>query len=138
MNTGENKIYYPAAHEKVIACGACDDKGARTNYSNGGKELNVVAPGNNIATTTMRSRGDNNGDYTLSFEGTSAATPHVAALAALLISKYPKLRTEPNTVCQIISTSADQTRNGNSRNNHIGHGRINVEAAFKEAATRGL
>lgn len=136
MNSGEDKIYYPAAHQYVIACGACDTTGARAGYSNGGKELTVVAPGNGITTTTMRSRGDNNSDYTTSFGGTSAATPHVAGLAALLISKHPKLRDEPDTICQIITTSADETRNGNNRNTDVGHGRINVKAAFEEAARR--
>jgi hypothetical protein len=47
-----------------------------------GAAIDVAAPANNIATTTL------NSGYTLSFSGTSAATPHVAGLVALYIATH--------------------------------------------------
>jgi subtilisin family serine protease len=61
--------------------------------SNVGPELDLLAPGVKIQTTVNRQLPglDASGPYTTSFHGTSAATPHVAAAAALLLSISPDL-----------------------------------------------
>jgi subtilisin family serine protease len=79
-------------------------------------------------TPSISSDGEN---YTLSFGGTSSATPHVAGVVALLLSHNPKL-----TVAQIteaIQMSADQVEGGFS--NHCGAGRINALASLKYVKT---
>jgi subtilisin family serine protease len=82
------EISFPATHRRVLAVGASDQNDQRKQpvsadtspwHSRYGPELNVVAPGV-IPWTT--SDGGGTGD----FWGTSAAAPHVAGLAGLLMS----------------------------------------------------
>lgn len=108
MNDNARVIHYPAGHPSVIACGACntfDDRCHPNDWgtgegSNYGDQLSVVARGVAIPTTDLSGAGGWNsapspaGDYTDSqgFQGTSSATPQVAALAANLMSRFSALR----------------------------------------------
>jgi subtilisin family serine protease len=83
------RVEYPASHSAVIAVGATDDADRRKQatsleeepwHSRYGRELSVVAPGVIPYTTIAKS------PFYLDFRGTSAATPHVAGLAGLLLS----------------------------------------------------
>ena len=59
-----------------------------------------------ISTTDIRgARGYSNTLHTGSFNGTSSATPHVAAAAALILSVNPKLK--ESDVRRIINETAD-------------------------------
>lgn len=108
-----------------------DIQGAGGYNANGG-------PVNNWACVNYPSAGDAAGDYVTIFNGTSAATPHVAGLAALLFSQYPAL-TSPQ-VRTIIERTAEKVGgvayadtpgypNG-TWNQEMGHGRINVLRAL--------
>jgi len=119
-NSDVGTVRYPASHQNVIACGATDKDNNRVEKANGftwgssyGNELSVVAPGVDIPSTdpqddapgAIRGEDDSiNGPYTLTFWGTSAAAPHVAGLAALLLSKFPYLT--PSAIRTIIERTA--------------------------------
>jgi hypothetical protein len=146
-NDNENSVAYPARLSEVIAVGAsspCDERkspsscdGERWWGSNYGPELDVIAPGVLINTTDISSfRGYNaaSGDYTSTFNGTSAATPHVAGLAALVLSANPSLT--PDRVQQIIQDTADDIGSP-GRDDQTGYGRINAHQAILRAKSLG-
>lgn len=80
-NEGE-EVVYPASNADVIAVGT-------TEVLNHGEALDVVAPGDAILTTC--GVGVKPEEYCNYFEGTSAATPIVAGVAALILSAQPNL-----------------------------------------------
>jgi subtilisin family serine protease len=104
---------YPATHPHIIACGATDMLDARAGFSNFGTRLSVMAPGVNVPTTTVVGTGDlgefgatGSQDYVAGFWGTSAAAPHVAGLAALILSVDGTLSSDD--VRDIIEGTADK------------------------------
>lgn len=113
-----------------------------------GADLDVVAPCLEIPTTDrLGAFGYSATDYTLGFNGTSAATPHVAGLAALILSLRGDLANE--SVREIIERTCDKIspstytysivphkRNG-TWSEEVGYGRINVERALTFACSYG-
>ena len=78
--------YYPAAHEGVLGVMALGKSGdSLYTTSNYGGAYDIVAPGENIYTSTTAVGTVSNYDY---FSGTSAASPFVSVAAALLKLRY--------------------------------------------------
>ncbi len=101
--------------------------------SNWGPEVDVVAPGVHIYTTDiMGGGGYGSGNYIPGFNGTSSATPHVAGVAALVLSVDPDLRSWE--VEDLIKLTADDLGAG-GRDEQFGFGRVNARRAL-EAASR--
>ena len=67
-----NPKAYPAAYPPVVAVGAIGPEGARTEFSETGEFLSVVAPGQDIAGLSRTGRGH------VQDSGTSYAAPFVA------------------------------------------------------------
>jgi serine protease len=115
-------VSYPGADPGVIAVAATDSADAIAYYSNQGSYVDVAAPGSNILSTVPEA----NGSYA-SYYGTSMASPHVAAVAALL-KGYDNALT-PDQIEQAIETSAvDLGTPG--KDTDFGYGRIDAAAAL--------
>lgn len=137
-NDGMNKVSYPAKFKKVIAVGSTDWNDVRAPYSNGGNDLDVVAPGGR-----MDKYHDLGGIYSTmptydvylttqfsysqgydQLQGTSMAGPQVAGLAALLFAQAIPGRDNAAIRSIIESTTDDLGASG--FDNSYGHGRVNV------------
>lgn len=168
-NDNGNISYPANSNPDIIATGAMSPCGERKNLSscdgetswgsNYGSELDVIAPGVLIPTTDRQGNagynptqplhttaGGNkitsdysNQDYTVWFNGTSSATPHVAGLAALILSVNPSLTQDQ--VRDVIESTCTKVGNYNyanvqGRNNgtwddEVGYGCINAFAALQ-------
>ena len=114
-----NEPDYPAAYGPVVAVAATDRYDRRASFSNYGSYVDIAAPGVSVYSTVLgRSYGYMN--------GTSQASPHVAALAGLLAAQG-RTRTEINS--RIFSTAKDLGTAG--RDPYYGVGRINASAAVR-------
>jgi len=90
---------------RKIANQSIDEPPLTDYYWYHGKKIYVVAPGTEIPTTDLLgTSGYDKSDYTMNFAGTSAACPHVAAVAALILSVNPNLTGKK--VNQIIQSTA--------------------------------
>jgi hypothetical protein len=87
-NDGCDCISYPARYPEVIAVGAQDKNGNPAIFSNYGAELDILAPGDNITTSSWSKTLPSNG-YVTNIAGTSLATPYVSGLLSLARSHQP-------------------------------------------------
>lgn len=80
-NDGQG-VGYPAAieHPNVVAVSAMTSGNRLASFSSRGSQIDAIAPGTNVRGARM------GGGYT-NWDGTSMATPHVAAIWALALSK---------------------------------------------------
>lgn len=131
-----HRVAYPARAGDVIAVGATTRRGCRSDYSSYGSDLDVVAPGGGVDSdptspqelATCHPERSGAWIYQQTFtgasvrvfglprgyEGTSMASPHVAAIAALVIATR-KLgdRPDPDVVqAHIQATTRDLGRPG--------------------------
>ncbi|MFT5387380.1 MAG: cysteine-rich repeat protein [Candidatus Omnitrophota bacterium] len=106
---------------ETISVGASTNKDVRASFSNYGAGVDVAAPGEYIASTYLLSFG---GGYAF-LDGTSMASPHVAGIAALMLSYHSALNLTPTQVKEIIKATADDVGIPN-----LGAGRVNAHKAL--------
>ena len=130
-------------HPDVIAVAASNSLDERSSYSNYGPEIALCAPssgspGRGIVTTDRRgTKGYSSGDHTLSFGGTSSATPLAAGLAALILSVNAELTSAETKRIMMDTADKIDPENGQYVDGHsplYGHGRINAHKAVALAA----
>lgn len=77
-NDGNNSnVEYPAAYEEVMAVGSVDNNGVISDFSATGEEVEIVAPGENIAASGFF-------DEVVCTQGTSVSAAQVTGAASLL------------------------------------------------------
>jgi subtilisin family serine protease len=114
---------YPAGYDQVIAVAATDHDDNRAGFSNYGSWVDICAPGVDIYSTLFN-------DTYVSWSGTSMATPTVAGLIGLILSKNPGFTQDE--VRTIIRSTTDPV---NYSSKYIGIGRINAYKAIQRDST---
>lgn len=87
-NDGCDCMLYPANYPEVFAVGAHNASNQRSSFSSYGANLDVLAPGEDM-TTTSWSAGSPTNTYVSGAAGTSFATPYVSGLLSLARSHQP-------------------------------------------------
>ncbi len=149
-NENQNACRFPGSDPRTICVGGSNRDDVRKAIGDNSAEpswgacygpaLDVVAPCLEIPTTDrLGAAGYTPNDYNMHFNGTSSATPHVAALAGLIVSMNPALTN--TAVRKIISETTDKINEGGytylpsagkpygTWNHEVGYGRINAERA---------
>ncbi|MGC2238688.1 MAG: S8 family serine peptidase [Pyrinomonadaceae bacterium] len=140
-----NPTSYPAAIPGVIAVGATNIDDTVANFSNRGNHISISAPGVGIWSTLPTYPGQfgfagvigADGRLTIgaprrretnydAWDGTSMASPHVAAAAALLLANKGAM--SPATVRDRLMQAADRVAGMGGLNHHpdFGAGRLNL------------
>ena len=102
--------FSPASCSGVIAVASVGETGARAYYSNYGSTVDIAAPGGDSSSgsailSTYNSGSTTPGSDSYAYlQGTSMASPHVAGVAALLMSLQPALT--PDEVETAIKSTA--------------------------------
>ncbi len=126
-------VNYPAAYPEVIAVSATDNTDTIAYWSSRGLEIDLAAPGVNVYSTYWTNRGSTYN--TLS--GTSMASPHVAGVAALLLTVPTKCDQDLNGKCspaevqQRLEATADDL-GAAGKDNLYGSGLVNALKAITQ------
>lgn len=129
-NDNNSLLHYPAAYNNVYCVASVAVTNVKSSFSCFGTWVDISAPGENISSTIPT------GGY-MNMSGTSMATPLVAGLAGLMLSKCSFM--SQTDVLNCISTTAANiyTLSGNSAyisGNQLGAGRIEAFGAMNCAA----
>ncbi len=101
-NDGTTTPSHPAAFADSLSVAATDASDRRASFSQYGSTVDIAAPGVDILSTT-------DGDYK-KHSGTSMASPHVAAAAAMLLSLHPEAT--PARLRQALEAGAERRTTG--------------------------
>ena len=147
-----NPVEYPAAYAAdmngVMSVGALGRSLTRSYYSNTGPHLEISAPGgddrdggargmiwqstialsDSVPTRVVAPRFDRYSESP--FEGTSMATPHVAGVAALVISQGVTSPSAVETVLKRTARPLGAPEGTSPRNDEYGHGLVQPRSAL--------
>ncbi len=132
--------FSPASCAGVISVAATNRSGGRAYYSNFGAVVDVAAPGGDVrasgangvlSTLNSGSAGPGADNYEF-YQGTSMASPHVAGVVALMLSKNGAL-----TPDEVETRLKGSTRAFPATCSQCGTGIVNANAAVDAAAGTG-
>lgn len=110
-----NILYYPASYDHAVSVGSIDETGHRASHSQRNNLVNIMAPGEDVYTLNIKS------PYYFTATGTSFATPHVTAAAALAKSLNPNLTVQE--LMDALYLTATPMKDA-----YTGNGLLNIQA----------
>ena len=119
----------------VLCIGAINNFDESTPFTNSGNALDLVAPTGTLTTDISGAEGEDPGDYTSLFGGTSSACPVAAGIAGLLASAAPD-KTSAELYDILIETARPAPFAQPDANGHdpvYGYGIIQPEQALRAA-----
>ena len=133
-NTNGGGVSYPAAYRsEILVVGSINQMGTLSSYSATGNEIDFVAPGEIILSTSP-------GNSYTTGSGTSMAAPHVSVIAELILERNPLLSSvdvrniiERNTTkidSENYSYTTTSSRTNGTWNNRYGYGLVNAFQAI--------
>ncbi len=131
-NNNKDVPTWPCAHPAVICVGAMDNQGKLTEFSNHGGKVDLVAPGEWIVSTIPRALESR----TLRIQGyeakngSSQASPFVAAAAALLKLQNPAITGE-EVKARLYASATKMAKDGDQR--FVRFGALNITGALAQA-----
>lgn len=128
--TSGGPVMFPASSTSVVAVGAVNSSRERADFSAHGPELDLVAPGVNLAVLSPT----NPQEYA-SATGTSFASPVVAGVAALYMSRYASERKAwptPDQVYLCLTATAEDLGNSGP-DEEYGFGLVRADRIFSSA-----
>ncbi|WP_421829363.1 S8 family peptidase [Larkinella sp.] len=126
-----NFINFPARYEECIAVGSINKLRLRSANSNRSSDLDIVAPGEDIYSTYL-------GKSYAVLSGTSMATPFVAGVCALILSKHrtsgggTPINNNRDMLAHLAKTAIDLGRAG--VDSDFGNGLIHIEKGVRSLA----
>ena len=119
-NGGDSSYLYPASYDNVISVAAVDSIQNVAYFSQYNDKVDIAAPGVAVESTCV-------GGGTCTKSGTSMAAPHVAGVAALLMSHHPDVDLS-EIVDAMQNTAID--RGDTNRDDYYGHGIVQAKEAL--------
>jgi hypothetical protein len=119
-NAHQQPASYPALYDYTLGVGAINALGERAVFSNYGSGLDLMAPGESVFSTFYP-------NLYAYISGTSMASPHLAGIAALMLSRNSRL--SPDEITRILKATA--TPLGESL--EYGSGLVNAERSIRRA-----
>jgi subtilisin family serine protease len=124
-NNNNSASHYPSSYEHVLSVANVDNNDVRSASSNYGPDVDVSAQGQGILSTIDTPTGDGYGSST----GTSMASPHAAAVAAMVQAQYPGYTADQ--VAQRVRVTADNIDAQNPGYvGQLGFGRVDAQQAL--------
>ncbi|WP_186725513.1 S8 family serine peptidase [Planomicrobium sp. CPCC 101110] len=123
-NDDTSTLTYPASLPSVIGVSATNSSDRITGFSNYGSHIDLAAPGQDIYSSVS-------GSSYMNMSGTSMASPVVAGVAALVLSKNPLL--SPDQVENILTGSAADL-GSEGWDYFYGYGRVDALKALKKTS----
>jgi subtilisin family serine protease len=115
---------YPAAFADVLSVAALDRDGSVAAFSTAGPAVDLAAPGVQILSTSwQRLQGDG---YEVA-DGTSAASPQVAGVAALVLGRRDTLT--PDQLADVLRLGADDV-DAPGPDDRSGYGRVDLQRSL--------
>lgn len=123
-NDSNTSVEYPAGYADAVSVGATDRHDAHASFSNSNSDVEVSAPGVSILSTvpTYPTADMHDASGYMRVSGTSMATPHAAAVAALISWRTGK---RGQALREALDASVDDL-GPRGRDPQFGFGRVNA------------